>query len=120
MLGQPDVDGGGGGGGNNVTVAAALPETPSLVAVIVAPPATTPVTMPLDDTAATSELLLAHEIERPVSTLPFASYAVAANWLDVPVLTLTPVGAMDTEATGAGVGEVGGGVVTVLLTLMSE
>jgi hypothetical protein len=50
---------------------------PSLVAVIVAEPAATPVTRPVDDTVATETPDVDHVMARPVSTLPFASRSVA-------------------------------------------
>jgi len=43
---------GGGGGGGAVTVTAAVPDFPELVALIVADPAATPVTTPLEFTVA--------------------------------------------------------------------
>jgi hypothetical protein len=60
-------------------VTLAVPLFPSLVAVIVAEPAATPVTTPLDDTVAIPVLELDHVSARPVSTLLFASRAVAVS-----------------------------------------
>ena len=62
-----------------VTVAEAVPVFPSLVAVIVAEPAATPVTTPLEDTVAMPVLELDHVTARPVSTLLFASRIVAVS-----------------------------------------
>jgi hypothetical protein len=56
-----------------VAVTAEVPLFPSLVAVIVAVPALTAVTLPLDDTVATAVLDDDHDAARPVSVLPFAS-----------------------------------------------
>ncbi len=65
--------------GTTVTVIAALPLCPSLVAVIVALPAPTPVTSPLPLTLATAGALLAHVTTRPDSGLPLASFGVAVS-----------------------------------------
>src|SRR5947208_8277156 len=83
-----------------VTVMAAVPLCPSLVAVIVAEPATTPVTSPLELTVATAVLLLDHVIVRPDSALPFASFGVAVSWTVLPAGTLAVAGLTVTEATG--------------------
>ena len=66
-------------GGARVTVTVALPLCPSLVAVIVAGPATRPVTNPLTLTPAIVGLLELHVTARPVSRLPLASLSVAVN-----------------------------------------
>jgi hypothetical protein len=47
-------------GGAAVTVISAVPDLPELVAVIVADPAATPVTTPLEFTVAAAELLVVH------------------------------------------------------------
>ena len=65
--------------GTLVTVRADVPLCPSLVAVIVAEPAATPVTRPLADTVATAALLVSHVTARPVRAVPFASVGVAVN-----------------------------------------
>src|SRR6266480_2075608 len=65
--------------GAAVTVMAAVPLCPSLVAVIVAPPATRAVTNPWPFTVATVVLLLAHVTVRPGSVFPFASFGVAVS-----------------------------------------
>jgi len=65
--------------GTLVTVRADVPLCPSLVAVIVAEPAATPVTWPLADTVATAGLLVAHVTARPVRAVPVESSGVAVN-----------------------------------------
>jgi hypothetical protein len=71
--------------GTFVTVMSAVPFTPSLVAVMVALPAATPVTTPvLLFTVAMAELLLAQVMVRPVSTLLLASRVVAVPVLVAP------------------------------------
>src|SRR5436190_23009728 len=85
-----------------VTVMAAVPLCPSLVAVIVAEPATTPVTSPLALTVATAVLLLDHVIVRPDSALPLASFGVAVSWTVCRAGTLAVAGLTVTEATGTG------------------
>jgi len=83
-----------------VTVMADGPLCPSLVAVIVAEPATTPLTSPLELTVATELSLLDHVIVRPVSALPLASFGVAVSWSVLPTGTLPEAGLTVTEATG--------------------
>jgi hypothetical protein len=56
--------------GTGETVTAEMPLWPSLVAVIVAEPGETAVTIPFCATVATAVLLDAHVIVRPVSRLP--------------------------------------------------
>lgn len=68
-----------GTGGTAVTVRAAVPLTLSLVALIVAEPATIAVTSPEPDTVATEVLLEDQVIVRPVNTLPFASRVTAES-----------------------------------------
>jgi len=65
--------------GTFVTVMAAVPLCPSLVALMVAEPAATPVTRPLTDTVATAALLVAHVTARPVRAVPVESSGVAVN-----------------------------------------
>src|SRR6267378_1698601 len=84
--GSPDGEGGGGGGsggggggGGATTVTATPPLWPSLVAVTVAAPATSALTIPLPFTPANNGALLAHVIVRPVRMLPFASLSVAVS-----------------------------------------
>jgi hypothetical protein len=86
--------------GTAETVRLAVPLFPSLVAMIVAEPAATPVTTPLDDTVAMPVLELNHVTARPVSTLLFASYAVAVSCAVCPTVTLGVAGETLTEATG--------------------
>src|SRR3989442_1332634 len=90
------------GGGAGVTVTAAVPFLPSLVAVIVAAPAATPVTSPLPLTVATAGLPLAHVTTRPTSRLPLASFSVAVSCTVAPTETLGLAGVTVTDATGAG------------------
>src|SRR5438132_1663667 len=87
--------------GTGVTVMAAVPLWPSLVAVIVAEPATLVVTSPLLLTVATVVLFEAHVTVRPVKTLPFASLRVAVSCTVWPAGTLAEGGVTVTEATGA-------------------
>src|SRR5207244_817286 len=86
--------------GTLVTVTAAVPLCPSLVAVIVAEPAATPVPRPLADTVATAALLVAQVTARPLRAVPFASFGVAVNWVVAPTVTPAAVGLIVTEATG--------------------
>src|SRR5213592_4503796 len=86
--------------GTCTTVMADVPLCPSLVAVIVAVPATLPVTSPLQLTVATVVLLLTQVTVRPVSGLPFASFGVAVSWTVLPSFTEADAGVTVTEATG--------------------
>jgi len=70
------------------------------MAVIVAEPATTPLTSPLELTVATAVLLLDHAIVRPDSGLPAASFGVAVSWSALPAGTLAELGLTVTDATG--------------------
>jgi len=83
-----------------VTVMAELPFCPSLVAVIVAVPATTPLTRPLAFTVATDVLLLDQVIVRPVSGVPLASFGVAVSCTLWPAGTPAEAGVTVTDATG--------------------
>src|SRR6266566_7183700 len=65
--------------GTLVTVMADVPLGPSLVAVIVAEPAATPVTNPLAETVAMAALLVAQVTARPLRAAPFASFGVAVS-----------------------------------------
>jgi hypothetical protein len=70
------------GTGFTVTAAVGAEVTDSLVAVIVAEPTPTAVTVagePLALTVSTAVLLDTHVIVRPVSTFPFASLVVAVS-----------------------------------------
>src|SRR3989442_4655344 len=84
------------------TVMAEVPLFPSLVAVIVAEPAVTPVTSPVPFTPAADGLLLDHVIDRPVRMLPFASFSVVVSCSVWPSLTVADPGVSVTVATGAG------------------
>ena len=63
----------------DVTVIAAVPNFPSLVAVMVAEPAATPVTRPAADTVAAAAFEVVHVTVRPVRTLFDTSRSVAVN-----------------------------------------
>src|SRR5204862_29688 len=82
-----------------VTVMADGPLCPSLVAVIVAEPATTPLTSPLELTVATELSLLDHVIVRPVSGFPLASFGVAVSWTVWPTGRFADAGVTVTELT---------------------
>src|SRR5439155_26235340 len=87
--------------GTGVTVMDDVPLWPSLVAVIVAEPATFVVTSPLLFTVATDVLFEDHVTVRPVRMLPFASLSVAVSCCVWPACTLADAGVTVTEATGA-------------------
>lgn len=78
VAGETETDATGTGAGA-VTVTAAEPVCPSLNAVMVAEPALTAVTTPLELTDAIAELELDHEMVRPLRTLPFASRVIAES-----------------------------------------
>src|SRR5207249_4776556 len=84
-----------------VTLIAELPLLPSEVAVIVADPATSPVTSPLPFTLATAPALLAHVAPRPDSAFPLASFGVAASCTVPPTVKLADAGVTVTDATTA-------------------
>src|SRR5437870_9878924 len=86
--------------GTCTTVMADVPLCPSLVAVIVAVPATFPVTSPLELTVAIAVLPLTQLTVRPVSGLPFASFGVAVSCTVLPSFTQADAGLTVTEATG--------------------
>src|SRR5256886_14489573 len=73
-------------GGGSTTVTAAVPLLPSLVAVIVADPAATPVTSPLPSTVATPVLLLDQVTTRPDNGVPLSSLGVAGGLHRTPPL----------------------------------
>src|SRR5439155_20839306 len=83
-----------------VTVMAEVPVLPSLVAVMVAGPAATPVTSPLPFTVANAVALLDQDTARPGRGVPFASFGVAVSWTVLPASTLADAGVTVTEATG--------------------
>src|SRR5438477_1719772 len=84
-----------------ITVTADVPFLPSLVAVIVAEPAATPVTSPLPLTVATPVLLLDQVTTRPEHGVPFASFGVAVSCTVWPACTVGAAGLTLTKATGA-------------------
>src|SRR2546423_879600 len=94
--------------GTLVTVIDAVPLFPSLVAVIVAEPATTPVTRPVGLTMATDVLLLVHVTARSERAFPFASRGIAVSCTVWPTWTgaLGGVRSTDTTAAGGPIGEV--------------
>src|SRR5437773_3855237 len=103
---DPVVGGGGGGGGGGagvVTVTLAVPLFPSLVAVIVAVPAATPVTSPPVETVAALALFVAQLMLRPLSAVPLASLGVAVSCTVAPTSSAGAGGATVTDATGTGV-----------------
>src|ERR1043166_6665963 len=83
-----------------VTVLAELPLWPSLVAGMVAEPATRPLTRPLELTVTIEVLPLVHETARPVSGLPLASLGVAVSCTVWPCWMLAEAGLTVTELTG--------------------
>src|SRR5437879_2019905 len=86
--------------GTRFTVTAAVPLCPSLVAVIVAAPAATPVTSPVGDTLATAGALDAQVTARPESTVPAASFSVVVSCTAAPMSTTAVAGLTVTDATG--------------------
>src|SRR5436309_1374696 len=86
--------------GTVLTVTVAVPLCPSLVAVIVAAPAVTPVTTPLPLTVATAVLLLPQLTGRPDNGLPLASFGVAVSCTVWPTGTDAVLGLTVTDATG--------------------
>src|SRR5438876_612328 len=82
-----------------VTVMAEVPLCPSLVAVIVADPAATPVTSPLPLTVAAAVLLLCHVTVRPTSGLPFASLGVAVSCRLLPAVAVIVADPASTPVT---------------------
>src|SRR5881394_137137 len=85
------------------TATDAVPLFPSLVAVIAADPAATPITSPLVVTVATEGLLVAHVMVRPERGLPLASFGVAVSWIVPPARIDAAAGLTLTDATAAGV-----------------
>jgi hypothetical protein len=85
-----------------VTMTAELPVRPPLEPVIVADPAVTPVTRPLELTVATAPLLLAQVTVWPDTTLPLVSVTVAASWTVWPWGTVADAGATVTDPTATG------------------
>src|SRR5258708_39538155 len=85
--------------GTTATVIAAVPLRPSLVAVIVALPAATPVTSPLAETVATPAALLDQLTARPVRGLLAESNGAALSCSVPPGASVPPAGLTPTEAT---------------------
>lgn len=88
--------------GAAVTVIDAVPFFPSLVAVIVTEPASTPLTSPPPVTVARAGSLLAHVTTRPESAFPFPSREVAVSWTVCPAGTFADGGVTLTVATARG------------------
>src|SRR5439155_193473 len=89
-----------------VTVSPPVPLCPSLVAVIMAAPAATPVTSPLPFTVATAGAVLAHVTTRPATAFPLASFGVAVSCTVCPTAILPDAGLTATVDTGADVNAV--------------
>jgi hypothetical protein len=89
-----------------VIVTVALPVLPSLVAVIVADPAATPKTRPVELTWALAVSLLDHVTSRPLSVPPFASRSVTVSCTVLPATTVGDAGVTVTVATGTGSTEI--------------
>jgi hypothetical protein len=90
---------------NLETVTAAVPLLPSLVAVIVAVPSATALSIPCGEMVAIALSELAQVTARPVSTTPFASRATADNCVDCVTDIARGLGRIATVATGACVTE---------------
>jgi hypothetical protein len=91
--------------GGSVTVSATAALLPSDVAVMLAVPADTPVTVavaPVADTVATVGALDAHVTVRPVSVAPAESVVVAVRITVAPRTTVGTAGVTATLATGTG------------------
>src|SRR5207244_239965 len=88
------------GGGAAETVSAEVPLCPSLVAVIVADPAATPLTSPLPLTVATAVLSLAHVTVRPASAISFACSVSDLRCAVLPVLSFAAARLTVAAATG--------------------
>src|SRR6266511_3112258 len=95
-----DGGGGGGGGGGALTVTSAVPLLPSLVAVIVALPAATPVTSAPAETVASLGALLDQLTVRPDRGLPAESNIAALSCNVAPGASVPLAGLTTTEATG--------------------
>jgi hypothetical protein len=70
------------------------------MAVIVAEPAPTPVTLPVADTVATVGSVVAQMTDRPAIGLPASSRAVAVNCCEAPTRSVNSSGETVTDATG--------------------
>src|SRR3989442_1416844 len=84
-----------------VTVTLAEPLLPSLVAVITAGPALSPLTSPFPSTVAATALSEVQSTVRPLNTLPFASRRVAVSCTVCPTATLAVAGVTVTDSTFA-------------------
>src|SRR6266581_3376693 len=73
---------------------------PSLVAVIVAAPAATPVTSPVVETMAIPGFEFVQVTARPARMFPAASLGVALSWVVPPTNTVAVAGLTVTDATG--------------------
>src|SRR6266853_4354523 len=89
--------------GTAVTVIAAALLLPSLVAVMVAAPAATPVTRPLGFTRTSVVSPLAQVTVRPAKVPPAESFGVAVGCTGWPTRMLAVAGETTTEATGTSV-----------------
>jgi hypothetical protein len=89
--------------GSKITVTVDDPTFPSLVAVMVVVPGTSPRTTPDCVTLATSGLLDAHATARSVTTVPLASLTTTARVAVSNTPTLTVPGVTVTVPTGTGV-----------------
>jgi hypothetical protein len=87
-----------------VTVITDVPVLPSLVAVMVVLPTTSPVTSPAPDTLPVAGVPDVQEIARPVRTLLFASRVTAESCTVDPTVMDVLDGVTETVATGAGAG----------------
>jgi hypothetical protein len=97
-----------------LTVIVAFPVFPSLVAVMIAVPAETPVATPVfGSIEATPGLLEDHATVLPVSVFPASSLSVALNACVPPIPIVADEGATVTDATGAGGGGGAGATVSV-------
>jgi hypothetical protein len=94
----------GGGGGAAVTVIVAVPDFPAVAAVIVAEPAATPVTTPLEFTVATFASLVDQLMDCPAITLPFWSFTTAVRLAVPPTPTVADGGETVTDVTTGGGG----------------
>lgn len=83
------------------TMRSAVPLLPSLVAVTVALPWVTAVTIPWAETVATAELELDHTTVRPFSAFPAESASVAVSCVVCPTVMESGLGVTDTVDTAA-------------------
>ena len=89
--------------GSGATVTVAVPVAPSLVAVMVADPAVTPVTTPDAETLATCGSLLAYEMVLPVRTCPLSSVTIELSCSVCPAKIVTCPGDTMTALAGRAV-----------------